>query len=118
MSDTKLKPCPACLSDELIVYEAHKGGFYVQCENCEMRGPRKDDENAAIDAWNNLSSSLCWTKKTPTKNGWYIYQERRNRKLCCVIDSKATGFAFGLCKVEDLCGEWAGPIPEPQEGPK
>ena len=46
--------CPFCESDEVVIYESHKGGFYVACDNCGMRGPRKDEEADAIRAYNSL----------------------------------------------------------------
>lgn len=122
MSDIKLKPCPACNGQAEMGYES--ACFYVYCTHCNTCGATEmdispDAKEQAAEAWNALPRRLQWTTETPTENGWYIFQERRNRRLCCVIDGKVTGFAFGLCKVEDLRGrgQWAGPIPEPQEQP-
>lgn len=120
----KKLPCPRCgklkrLSvkqmSRMLNPREWEAGWEVQCDNCCMSSGIAQTKEKAVEVWNALPRHLRWTRETPTENGWYIYQERRNRRLCCVIDGKVTGFAFGLYNVEDLSGEWAGPIPDPQE---
>ncbi|MBQ6409782.1 Lar family restriction alleviation protein [Candidatus Saccharibacteria bacterium] len=54
----ELKPCPfkGCenkdieiLSDQ-VAFTTYK--FFAYCPECGARGPREDDEQQAIDAWN------------------------------------------------------------------
>lgn len=55
----ELKPCPFCGYDQPEVIYAYRGSFihaYVECGNCEARGPIEaltdDLPQAAINAWN------------------------------------------------------------------
>lgn len=58
----KIKECPYCFSiDDDIVYIVNRstmgsatGIFYVYCDECGMRGPVKQTEGEAIEAWNLL----------------------------------------------------------------
>lgn len=57
----ELKPCPfkECgykdieVLLEQVSFTTYK--FFAYCPDCGARGPRKDDEQQAIDAWNKRS---------------------------------------------------------------
>lgn len=129
-TNEELKPCPACRSDAIVVYESHRGGYYVRCENCEMRGPTKVDDFVAIDAWNAFSAfsgPLRWTAKPPTEPGWYWVCELFNadNDFSVRIENIRRSSVDGRLYASS-CGEyeyveqwfngphfWAGPIPSP-----
>lgn len=57
------KACPFCESrDVYCKYKEERGGFnaeppeyYVRCCDCGARGPKRDSEDKAIMAWNNMA---------------------------------------------------------------
>lgn len=63
---------------------------------------------------------MKWTAAPPTTPGWYwwreaLFQEARVVEVYC---SPATASLVARwCRVENMKGEWAGPIPLPQEKP-
>lgn len=65
---------------------------------------------------------MKWMKEKPTEPGWYLYRSKESRSICEIhttygIPGLFCSILFGeeavpLSKVD---GEWAGPIPEPEE---
>lgn len=132
MSDITLKTCPYCGGRA----ETHceNGAFYVACIDCFMRGPeilevRAEAEKDAIAVWNKLPRHLQWTTELPTEPGWYWWRPEKNivpHMVYVVWESTMRSVQkdrmFVLYPhsdvefaVDERPGEWAGPIPEPQE---
>lgn len=63
---------------------------------------------------------LVWTKKKPTKPGWYFYRKRDKSVAFGYVESDGefNQGSFISSYVSSLRGLWAGPIPEPQEPKK
>lgn len=140
MSDIELKPCPRCHSDYVSV-ECSLGidgdglnryFYYGFCGFCHMAGPDVNNEEGegiaeeqAAAAWNHLPRHLCWTTKTPTEPGWYWYRLNEKDNISMTyVDVYGTVITYypNLCpdgwsqqNLKNIHGQWAGPIPEPQE---
>uniref|UniRef100_A0A6H1ZKR5 Uncharacterized protein n=1 Tax=viral metagenome TaxID=1070528 RepID=A0A6H1ZKR5_9ZZZZ len=98
----------------------------------------RDEVNDLYKEMNRLKSPLTWTKDKPTEPGWYYYKEEERQitwkvyrvfpidqyiSPSEVCEVKEVGFTVligvGTFKpVEQMNGEWAGPIPEPIEPEK
>lgn len=127
----KLKPCPACGTpgDTLEVYPVKDGFYQVGCWDCFMRGTRLLSPDKAIKAWNALPRRLRWTNEPPKEPGWYWWRtDKWNDAQIVFVDrwifckTHRLGFSAKFLKnwkkehdVAALDGEWAGPIPEPEE---
>lgn len=67
---------------------------------------------------------MIWTTEKPTKPGWYWWRREKGfipSFLHVTTDHlKGTGFfivgAYTV-RFQNIGGEWAGPIPEPEEQP-
>lgn len=64
---------------------------------------------------------MTWTKEQPTQAGWYWYRRPISRhskwgKLPAVVEVTPDLLACGWCHVANLDWQWAGPIPEPEDG--
>lgn len=128
-----MKPCPHC-GHRAALWDGNPDGsqgVYVFCEECGMHGPLtiEMEEESAIAAWNALPRRLKWTKEKPTEPGWYWWRFEKNivphmvyvvhestmrpvqtdRMLILYPNSKKE------LDVETRGGEWAGPIPEPED---
>ena len=59
---------------------------------------------------------MKWTKERPTKTGYYWYFDVADPQICFIDDGRVyfTGDEVSD-DVEVLGGEWAGPIPEPED---
>lgn len=70
---------------------------------------------------------LVWSKQVPTEPGYYWWRDEDDHELVCVrqvmpglkcehreVDSDCRT-VVGMFRVSEVGGEWAGPIPEPQE---
>lgn len=124
MPEKVLENCPRSPHHHLeVASRKHRNGkqhFFILCKNCHMRGPRKKTPQEAVDTWNDLPRALQWTKEPPTTPGGYWWREKQEKRPRIVDVGQAAGMylAFtpkGLCKVNELDGEWAGPLPEPRE---
>jgi len=55
--DYAMQRCPFCGHDRVRIhsYKSHGGQYRVICLTfgCEAQGPRRHDEEDAMDAWNN-----------------------------------------------------------------
>ena len=60
---------------------------------------------------------LSWTTAKPTQDGGYCYRRHAGEKLLAHIDDEMVTLLDmpGQEHVSFFDGEWAGPIPEPQE---
>ena len=119
--------------------------YSIICNVCGMQGPRTKASDEAHAAWNALPRSphitpndadcagcperrdqgLVWTKEPPTVPGWYWYIQLPSSSPCIVqllyrgLDTYRLKASFAGIEddeyVEDLEGQWAGPIPMPEE---
>jgi hypothetical protein len=63
----QLKLCPFCPAndpDEIKV-TGEDNGFWVECLNCDARGPRMESLNEAMSEWN----------ERPKRKKWRIYND-------------------------------------------
>ena len=63
---------------------------------------------------------MTWTTETPTKKGYYWHRcvgERRASIVWVFYWDGALRMTLGgdFLKIVDVGGQWAGPIPEPEE---
>ena len=129
----ELKPCPYCgATPEERLDEV------VWCPSCGLQGPEGDSEENAIAAWNALPrredpklfshlhffpGRLQFTREKPTKTGFYFWRHKvgdRYIKAMVLVDAeRRIGATIGQEGYRDIdsadIGEWAGPIPEPEE---
>lgn len=141
MSDITLKPCPYCQSDNVCISispEMQDGRrfYYGFCYDCTMVTPEVSNEEGegiaeeqAAEAWNSLPRHLHWTTETPTEPGWYWWRPEKNivpHMVYVVWESTMRSVQkdrmFVLYPhsdvefaVDERPGQWAGPIPEPEE---
>ena len=128
----ELKPCPACNSKITTLEKREAGVFIVLCGNkdCGMQGPKRRTRGKAIAAWNSLprdphitpndadckgcperrppQPALVWTDEPPKVPGWYWHKENSG-------EIRMIGVGVDLSEYESLPGQWAGPIPMPEE---
>lgn len=54
MTESELRPCPFCGSENLEVRDVPFVGYAVTCwnDNCLVRGPSRGKAEEAIEAWN------------------------------------------------------------------
>lgn len=122
-----LKPCPCCGETKpLFFYEYPTGAFTVCCGNCGMRGPATGySKDGAIRTWNALPRRLQWTREKLTRDGFYWCRFRHPNVMhhlvaMVLINAKGRyGVTIGSSDAHDIDsyddGEWAGPIPEPED---
>jgi len=48
----KLKPCPFCGSEKVILEDDMQEVYWVLCFECNATGPPKNTEAEAFEAWN------------------------------------------------------------------
>ena len=112
--EEELKPCPMCKDTSVDYYYEDDNEVSVLCRQCgfETRYHRK--EKSAAREWNALPRRLRWTKEKPTKEGWYWLKEEGRH---AVVKMTAGGMISEpyVRHVNEVDGEWAGPIPEPME---
>lgn len=125
----ELKPCPICESKREVDITPGQ----VRCWNCLACGSARARTKDAIKDWNSIPRRLRWTKETPTKPGWYWFRNTNQRDVhvVCIayewdehmVDLELVAW-FALEPpynwhsphiVARMDGEWAGPIPEPEE---
>lgn len=66
---------------------------------------------------------MKWTREKPTQPGWYWWRAPRKRPRVLLVSAYAftktryqDGLGGDVYLVENMVpGEWAGPIPEPEE---
>lgn len=63
---------------------------------------------------------LAWTRERPTVPGWYWYRDRSI--VPRVVSLTQDGYGLVAYGIEEYCnrlyevrGEWAGPLPHPEE---
>jgi hypothetical protein len=55
MSDKVFEPCPFCESENVCLEADHNyygSDWWVTCDDCGCRGPKRDTAEQATDAWN------------------------------------------------------------------
>ena len=119
-----LLPCPACKNTNVVLRAYTRA--YGFCTACGMCGPCAPKVNAeyAIRQWNALPRDLTWTDEPPKEVGnyWWRWDAGSkhwiyNVRLIPTIHGLITydHSAYDAEHVEDIGGQWAGPIPEPRE---
>lgn len=117
--------------------------YYAICYNCSMAGPEVSNEEGegiaeeqAAAAWNALPRRLQWTKEPPQNADYDIWLWRECPYddspqpytvywAAQVVKGKVEKILVAQADLEDdrvrrvsrMGGEWAGPIPKPQEQP-
>lgn len=99
-----LKPCPAC-GGRAFVYRMGRD-VRVECADCSVSGPNKNDVAAAREAWNALPRALVWTTTPPRESGVYWHKN-------CLGINIITLSRPNIPERDEWY--WAGPIPTPQE---
>ena len=105
----ELKPCPMCGDTSIDYYYEDDNEISVLCRHCSFETKTHRSEKSAARDWNALPRRLRWSRITPTKHGVYWYRGDRSKKSIIAILDSDNGNQFYLH------GEWAGPIPEPEE---
>ena len=113
----ELKPCPACghTNLEIIECEENPPSSYVRCDYCGLQtGPTNEFSPNVVTEWNTLPRRLKWTREKPTQEGWYWLKEEGRH---AVVKMTAGGMISEpyVRHVNEVDGEWAGPIPEPEK---
>jgi Lar family restriction alleviation protein len=55
----KIKPCPFCGSKSVEYYwEEDYERCYASCDTCDSQGPYGNDEENAVELWNNRNNGL------------------------------------------------------------
>ena len=117
MEEITISSCPFCGNTQIDYWDETDGFFY--CEACGLCGPRAHDKILAADRWNGLPRRLKWTREKPTKNGWYWWRTGGDCNLRGIvsvcIETDIMVLAGSYKYLSQTTGEWAGPIPEPEE---
>ena len=110
----ELKPCPICGGLSVGYYYEDDNEVSVLCHACLFETHYHRTEKSAARKWNALPRRLRWTKEKPTEKGWYWLKEEGRH---AVVKMTAGGMISEpyVRHVNDVDGEWAGPIPEPEE---
>lgn len=116
-----LLPCPACVASDVVLRVDTRA--YVFCTACGMCGPcaPKSDTDYAIRQWNALPRALEWTDEPPKVPGWYWFKGEYGIRIAWIKhDSRKMNELYAVIGgvgnwMFTLHGQWAGPIPEPQE---
>lgn len=113
----ELKPCPMCGDTSIDYYYEDDSEVSVLCHHCRYETHVHRREKSAAREWNALPRRLKWTKEKPTQDGAYWYRRSAGEKLLAHIDDEMVMLLDmpGQEHVSFFDGEWAGPIPEPQE---
>lgn len=125
---TKLKPCPWCgaparrkIGDTGPTNAYRK---WVECTVCTCRTSvhltEDADDRPADEEWNALPRALVWTTEPPAFgewNWWRLDPNDENRPICRYVytDGTIDNTIIGRINWQDIGGQWAGPIPTPQE---
>ena len=138
MSDIELKPCPRCQSDYVSVECSlgidgdglNRHFYYGFCGFCHMAGPDVNNEEGegiaeeqAAEAWNALPRHLHWTTEPPTEPDFYWHRDEGILSIAYIFGDTQDNLLCHFAGEEHptplilITGEWAGPIPEPQEQP-
>lgn len=134
MPELKPLPCPACGSENthfgIVENYAPPGRdeHFIECWCCDMQGPHRDTESAAIAAWNALPRALTWGEEPPKETGFYWWKcdghIKTGPQVAYVKTERFNLHSSGLEMMFihhgptyhhcDKC-QWAGPIPTPLE---
>lgn len=116
-----LLPCPACKNTNVVLRAYTRA--YGFCTACGMCGPCAPKVNAeyAIRQWNAFPRALEWTDSRPKVPGWYWFKDEYGIRIAWIKhDSRKMNELYAVIGgvgnwMSTLHGQWAGPIPEPQE---
>lgn len=132
----ELKPCPACGNKNVVTRRACDN-YFVRCPYCCMSGPMDYVIAVAEAAWNALPRAphitpndvdckgcperrpgLAWTTEPPTVPGWYWWRWHKGAENMPLEVREGLIVEYPrriLRAVADIGGQWAGPIPGPEE---
>ena len=115
----KLKPCPSCGATNVFV-EKQEPVFFATCAYCNMHGPETLRKKGAIDEWNALPRRLRFSKEKPTEPDFYWNRDGRLLRIGEILEISVALWCHFAGESEPqllelVGGEWAGPIPEPEE---
>lgn len=124
-----LKPCPACggVARRMIRDTGPQNAYrkWVECTACPCRTSvhltEDVDAHPADDEWNALPRALVWTATPPAVPGFYWWREGAERYIYMVEVLLDPDGELRILAIDGyLCplhrhGQWAGPIPTPQE---
>lgn len=92
----KLKPCPHCGSDAILLPQDDNYDCWVYCSNgatCGHEGGMFETESEAVASWNRRVI-LQWSTTPPMKPGWYWLQRDERLDVVCVLEN-------GYVKIEE-----------------
>ena len=117
----KLKPCPRCGSRKrLAVEQTTKVEWRQKCNRCQFSAGTCASKEEARVVWNALPRKLRWTKATPTTLDFYWNRDGRLLRIGEILEISGALWCHFAGESEPqllelIGGEWAGPIPEPEE---
>lgn len=124
----ELKPCPICgeAMNLAIMNNRWAPGklYYVQCLSgmcINGKSIAHESVETAVSAWNALPRALVWTATPPAVPGFYWWREGAERYIYMAEVLLDPDGELRILAIDGyLCplhrhGQWAGPIPTPQE---
>lgn len=118
-----LLPCPAC-GEEADIFDSFerdgKGhvaiGWSAYCTRGCLTISEHGSREKAAASWNALPRALEWTNE-PQLGAWNWWKDEDSRIPRYVYQDGTVDIAMQIDRVpyQKLGGQWAGPIPEPQE---
>ena len=123
-----LLPCPACggKADIIDSFERNdKGhvaiGWFAYCTRGCLTTSEHGSREKAAASWNALPRAMTWTTEQPKVPGWYWFKGEYGIRIAWIKhDSRKMNELYAVIGgvgnwMSTLHGQWAGPIPEPQE---
>ena len=81
------------------------------------KGLKRYEKKGAIAEWNSLPRKLRFSREKPTQDGkWYWYRDTEGEPAIGFLLDGCLSFLGGeYVYIDNTPGEFAGPIPEPEE---
>ena len=115
----ELKPCPYCKGTYTCIQNVQTGGHQATCY-CGMTGPILATEQEAAESWNALPRRLRFSKEKPITPDFYWNRDGGLLRIGEILEISGALFCHFAGEhepqlLELVGGEWAGPIPEPED---